>query len=203
MKKRVKNKSLKKVSKKVSSGTNKSEKLLLENFVALQKVNTNLMIKLDNLSNQISNLLKIFENSAKALIEKDLDIGNKKVHEKLEKVLEQDKIIAKGVSLVHDKLEETHFTEYSQEENQNPIQELQESNQELMHSPEQNQYSQEMPSEPTQQNFQQEINPPKLPQLPPITPESQGNMQQINQQPAQFQQPIQQNKTNNDQQNKY
>jgi len=83
-------------------------KLLVENFVALQKVMTNLSIKFDNLSDQISKLLELFEISAKALAEKEFqaekgDKNSKKILEKIDNLLEQNKIIARGVALIHEK----------------------------------------------------------------------------------------------------
>lgn len=84
----------------------KVEKILVENFVSLQKVMTNLAIKFDGLSNQISKLLELFEISAKTLAEKGLlqdeNKDNKKVVEKLDNLLEQNKIIAKGIALLHE-----------------------------------------------------------------------------------------------------
>lgn len=83
-------------------------KVLVENFVSLQKVMTNLSIKFDNLANQISKLLELFEISAKALAEKEfqLDKGDKntkKMVEKIDNLLEQNKIIARGVALMHER----------------------------------------------------------------------------------------------------
>jgi len=84
----------------------KVEKVLIENFVSLQQVMTNLVVKFDNLSNQISKLLELFEISAKVLAEKGV-IGeektDKKVVEKLDSLLEQNKIIAKGIALLHER----------------------------------------------------------------------------------------------------
>jgi len=54
----------------VSSKQIHTEKILIENFIALQKVITNLSIKFDKLTNQISSLLELFEVSAKTLAEK-------------------------------------------------------------------------------------------------------------------------------------
>lgn len=85
----------------------KVEKILVENFVSLQKVMTNLSVKFDNLTNQISKLLELFEISAKALAEKEFDLGkgdkdNKKIIEKIDNLAEQNKIIAKGLTLLHE-----------------------------------------------------------------------------------------------------
>jgi len=91
---------------KVNSNSGKNtEQILIENFVSLQKVMTNLAVKFDSLSGQISKLLELFEISAKTLAEKDYSIKSepdKKVAEKLDNILEQNKIIAKGITLLHE-----------------------------------------------------------------------------------------------------
>jgi hypothetical protein len=87
------------------------EKILINNFVSLQKVMVNLSIKFDGLTTQISRLLELFETSAKVLAEKDFDLEknnkeNIKILEKLETVLEQNRTIARGLTLMHDKINE-------------------------------------------------------------------------------------------------
>lgn len=86
---------------------NDIEKVLVENFIALQKVMTNMATKFDNLSDNIAKLLEVFEISAKALAEKDFeqlkDSDNKEVLEKLNNLLEQNKIIARGITLMGEK----------------------------------------------------------------------------------------------------
>jgi hypothetical protein len=85
------------------------ERTLIENFVSLQKVMVNLSSKFDNLTNQISKLLGLFEVSAKALAEKDFEIEsgnsqeNSKILEKIDNIIDQNKIIARGLTLVHEK----------------------------------------------------------------------------------------------------
>jgi hypothetical protein len=81
------------------------DKILVENFVSLQKVMTTLAVKFDNLSGQISKLLELFEISAKTLAEKDYSKkeGDKKIEGKLDALLEHNKIIAKGIALLHEK----------------------------------------------------------------------------------------------------
>jgi len=85
----------------------KMEKALVENFISLQQVMTNLAIKFDNLAGQISKLLELFEISAKALAEKEQYVGddkaNKRVMDKLDNLLEQNKVIARGLSLLHER----------------------------------------------------------------------------------------------------
>lgn len=97
--------------KKSVTDDKKTEKILIENFVAFQKVMTDLSVKFDNLAHQISKLLNLFEMSAKALAEKDFEIEknnreNMKILEKIENVLEQNKTIARGLTLMHDKINE-------------------------------------------------------------------------------------------------
>ena len=99
------------MTKKSIDSDKKTEKILIENFVALQKVLTDLSGKFDNLAHQISKLLNLFEMSAKALAEKDFEIEknnreNMKIPEKIENVLEQNKTIARGLTLMHDKINE-------------------------------------------------------------------------------------------------
>jgi hypothetical protein len=82
------------------------EKVLVENFVSLQKVMTNLALKFDNLSGQLSKLLELFEISAKTLAEKGNYSEEKtdpKIAEKLNNLLEQNKVIAKGVAMLYEK----------------------------------------------------------------------------------------------------
>jgi hypothetical protein len=81
-------------------------KVMLENFVSLQKVMTNLSLKLDGLTTQISKLLEIFEISAKALAEKEFEVegDNKEISDKLNNLLDQNKILARGLSLMHERI---------------------------------------------------------------------------------------------------
>jgi hypothetical protein len=84
-------------------------KALIENFVALQKVQTNLAEKLNNLSTQISQLLKLFESAAKSLSEQpavQICGKDKELLEKLNQLLEQDKVIAKGIVYIEDRMNE-------------------------------------------------------------------------------------------------
>ena len=88
------------------------EKTLVNNFIALQKVMTNLALKFDDLSNQLSKLLDLFQISAKALAEKDFEVLSKKEHEdilkRLDNMSEQNKILAKGLTLLHEPRTQQH-----------------------------------------------------------------------------------------------
>ena len=111
-----------KKSESESSKNTHIEKALVENFISLQKVMANLSVKFDNLTEQITKLLEIFEISAKALAEKDLEkfqnSDNAELLKRLDNVLEQNKIIAKGLTLMHEKNFDSSepVQEYSQPE---------------------------------------------------------------------------------------
>ena len=101
----------KKRSPSRSKKTRDTERILVENFVSLQKVMVNLSVKFENLTQQISKLLDLFEISAKALAEKDFEVekNNKENIEmlgKMDNVLDQNKTIAKGLSLMHERIDE-------------------------------------------------------------------------------------------------
>ncbi len=82
------------------------EDLLMQNFITLQKVLVNLSVKVDALTEQISKLLALFEISAKSFAQREgtsLDKGDKDFLEKLDQLIEQNKIIAKGITLIDEK----------------------------------------------------------------------------------------------------
>lgn len=111
MKKEKKKTEKKKSNNLGNSEKLKTEKILIENFVALQHVMTNLAVRFDNLSGEISKLLELFEIAAKTLAEKGPvpivdDKTNIRLSEKLDSLLEQNKIIAKGITLLHEKTSE-------------------------------------------------------------------------------------------------
>ena len=88
------------------------EQALIDNFIALQKVLTNLAVKFDALSDNISKLLQLFEISAKSFIEKHGEAEKKDVEkdkeflDKLNSLLDQNKTIAKGLTLMEEKIRE-------------------------------------------------------------------------------------------------
>lgn len=150
--------------------------VLLENFVSLQRVLTNLSLKVDSLTTQISKLLELFEISAKALAEKDFEIekDNKNMLDRLDKLLDQNKVLARGISLMHERIP-------NQEQYYPPLQSLTPP----MGSPTQNppyQQSsspyireiQEPPRKPMMQQpmFQPPQQPLRKPQYPPPSPET-------------------------------
>jgi len=97
------------------------EKILVENFVSLQRVMVNLSVKLDNLASQISQLLSLFEISAKSLAEKNIDLGGnyeKRMMEKLDNLVDQNKTIARGVSFLHEGEQKQVFSPQPQPQSQ-------------------------------------------------------------------------------------
>ena len=78
------------------------EKVLIQNFVSLQKVMTNLSVKFDELTSQISKLLELFEISAKTIAEKKNFGNDKEVNEKINNLMEQNRTLAKGLTLLHE-----------------------------------------------------------------------------------------------------
>lgn len=110
-KKSVNKKKRKKTRRKArspnSSVLSRRNKLLIENFITLQKVLTNLSIKFDSLTEQISKLLSLFEISAKSFAEK-LGTGitreDKEFLEKLDKLMEQNKLIARGLTMMSERV---------------------------------------------------------------------------------------------------
>ena len=92
-------------SSRSNSSTYKVDKILIENFVALQKVMANFSKKFDELSKQMSKLLQLFEISAKSFAQKDFTLESpdtKKLSQKMDNLLEQNKTIAKGLALMHE-----------------------------------------------------------------------------------------------------
>lgn len=116
------------IIKKKEEEKEKLNKMLIENFVNLQKVLANLGSKFDMLSDKISKLLELFEISAKNFAEKQNSRekaeereqkseahSNEKEKEFLEKVdslLDQNKTIAKGLTLIEEKLREKNYDQY-------------------------------------------------------------------------------------------
>ncbi|MBS3091669.1 hypothetical protein J4217_04465 [Candidatus Pacearchaeota archaeon] len=94
----------------------KLEDKIVENLIELQKVNVNLAEKFDKLTNQISALLGLFENAARSFATSPSIQASDKDREFLEKVdklLEQNKTIAKGLTLVEERIRERVYGQQS------------------------------------------------------------------------------------------
>lgn len=82
---------------------------LVENLVELQKVHTNMLEKFDKLSSQLSQLLSLFESAARTFATNpgsQINDKDREFLEKIDKLLEQNKTIAKGLTLMEEKAKE-------------------------------------------------------------------------------------------------
>lgn len=91
--------------------SHKLQEKLIENLVELQKVHTDLAQKFDVLAKEISTLLELFESAAKQFaeqpprkIEKSEAERDKEFLEKIDKLLEQNKLIARGLTLIEERM---------------------------------------------------------------------------------------------------
>jgi hypothetical protein len=85
------------------------EEKILDNLIALQKVHTGLAEKFDSLSKQISQLLNLFEMTAKSFASNPANMVTEKDKdflEKIDRLLEQNKTIAKGLTLMEERIRE-------------------------------------------------------------------------------------------------
>ena len=85
------------------------DKLMLDNFVTLQKVLTNLTIKFNDLADQMSKMLNLFEISAKSFLEKEgkgmgLSKEDKEFLSKLDKVFDQNRKIARALTMMEERI---------------------------------------------------------------------------------------------------
>ena len=97
--------------KKASSPKHKTDKkiehILVQNSADMQKIMIKLIERFERLSDKIDELLELFEDSAKILVKKEIESGkteniDQELLEKINKIMDQNKIIAKGLTLVHD-----------------------------------------------------------------------------------------------------
>ncbi len=108
----------KRVSKISDSSKSKQEtktdlnRALLENLIALQKINVDLTDKFDKLASEIGQLLALFETAARNFA-KNAPIGeyekDKDFLEKIDKLLDQNKVLAKGLTLMEERLRERMY----------------------------------------------------------------------------------------------
>jgi len=89
--------------KKKKMTAKEREELLVENFVGLQHAMTNMSIKFGALSDNISKLLQIFEESAKNFMSGGKPDDTEMLG-KINSLLNQNKTIAKGLVLMEGKL---------------------------------------------------------------------------------------------------
>lgn len=92
---------------------NHLDRALVENLIALQKINVGLTEKFEKLANEISQLLALFEVAARSFA-KNAPAGeyekDKDFLEKIDKLLDQNKVLAKGLTLMEERLRERMYT---------------------------------------------------------------------------------------------
>jgi hypothetical protein len=86
------------------------QEALIDNFINLQKVLTNLSVKFEDLSGNVSKLLQLFEISAKSFAEGNGKPGgvDKEFLDKLDSLLDQNKTISKGIMMMEEKIRNRH-----------------------------------------------------------------------------------------------
>lgn len=99
-------KRVKKSSKPKAPTSKEIEMQLIENFVKMQRVMANLSVKFDVLSENMTKLLQLFEIAAKSFVQKEEEgmHGDKDLLLKLDTLLEQNKTIATGLTLMEEKV---------------------------------------------------------------------------------------------------
>jgi hypothetical protein len=83
------------------------DKALLENFVQLQHVLTNLAVKFEDLSGNISRLLQLFELSAKSFADKPIPAPagvDQEFLKKLDSLMDQNKTISRGIMMMEERV---------------------------------------------------------------------------------------------------
>lgn len=78
---------------------------LIENFVGLQHVLTNLAEKINKLTENVAQLVSIFTQAAKSFEEKQPQVDNNLI-KKLEMILEQNRTLARGLSILEERTRE-------------------------------------------------------------------------------------------------
>jgi len=102
---------MEKTEQKKKISKTEMDQALLNNFINLQKVLTNLTLKFEGLSTNIEKLLQLFEISAKSFAEKvsTLDSTNQRESDKdflnkLDSLLDQNKTISKGILMMEERV---------------------------------------------------------------------------------------------------
>lgn len=107
----------------------KLEEKIIENLVELQRVHTALAEKFDKLANHIGDLLGLFENAARSFVQYPANAVSEKDREFLEKIdrlLDQNKTIAKGLTLMEERIRERLYGAPRMQEQSIPVQKKEE-----------------------------------------------------------------------------
>lgn len=103
------------------------EHAILKNLVELQKIQTDLAEKFAHLSTEISHLLALFEvtarNFAKNAPVTDQYTRDKEFLEKIDKLLDQNKTLAKGLTLMEERMRERLYSPQKPSPEKKPVEE--------------------------------------------------------------------------------
>lgn len=94
------------------------ESAILHNLTELQKVHIGLVEKFDRLSRQISDLLTLFEMAARSFAQNPANQASEKDKEflnKIDRLLDQNKTIAKGLTMMEERMKERVYGSSGQE----------------------------------------------------------------------------------------
>ena len=108
----------KKVKSSEANSSNIEDKIV-ENLVALQKINIDMSEKFSKLAKEISSLLVLFELAAKNFSKHStgkITEADKEFLDKIDKLLEQNKTIAKGLTLMEDQMKKRLYPEVEERE---------------------------------------------------------------------------------------
>lgn len=104
------------------------EKQVMENMVHLQKINADMADKFDKLSRQVSDLLVLFEMAARSFSKQQIapivTERDKEFVEKIDKLLDQNKTIAKGLTLMDERVRERIYGPGDSQPQMPPMQQL-------------------------------------------------------------------------------
>ena len=103
-----------KQEKKKSVNFNDNIRLLIENSISLQNVLTNMTISLDGLSKDVKRMVELFEDANKAFEQGKRPVEGKTektemkiLQEKINSLIEQNKVMANGIILLEGYLRES------------------------------------------------------------------------------------------------
>lgn len=106
---------------------NKSDiDLLLENSILLQKTITKLAVELKKLNRKVSSMLELFEDASEAFKQSggiavpERTIETEEIVEKIDKLIKQNKTIAKGILLLEESFRKQKTEEKSEESKYKP-----------------------------------------------------------------------------------
>jgi hypothetical protein len=108
--------------RKRMSGLQKEE-LLIDNFVGLQRAMTNLSMKFESLSDNLSTLLGVLELAARNYLTKGNsgDSGSPELVKQLNLIIDQNKAIAEGLLLIDDKIRKIQPSDNPSESSQKAV----------------------------------------------------------------------------------